>query len=86
MTLVLLVFFFFSLLDFSSGGRRIGFGNKTEAMSKLFASIYLSAVRGGTAESAVTIGGSTGVISVPINAAEDIGSSQMVEEEENHLH
>lgn len=52
----------------------------------MFASIYLSAVRGGTAESAVTIGGSTGVISVPINAAEDIGSSQMVEEEENHLH
>lgn len=83
---MLLVFFFFSLLDFSSGGCRIGFGNKTEAMSKLFASIYLSAVRGGTAESAVTIGGSTGVISVPINAAEDIGSSQMVEEEENHLH
>lgn len=48
-------------------------------MSKLFASIS------GTFESKGTISRILGVITIQMNVAEDIGSSQMVEEEKNHL-
>lgn len=80
----MLFVFFFSLFFigfFSSGRHRTGFGYKTKAMSELFASIS------GTSESTGTISRIWGVITSQMNAAEDIGSSQMVEEEEkNHLH
>lgn len=57
----------------------IRFGYKTEAMSKLFASIS------GTFESKGAISRILGVIAIQMNVADDIGSSQLAEEEKDHL-
>lgn len=50
-----------------------------EVMSKLFASIS------GTSERMVPICRFWCAVRIQMNAAEDIGSSQMLEEEKNHL-